>query len=62
MESHKRKMKSDPMELEVLVEEVNKYIELQQKKQQKNQKVFVEQNICDKVNAVNKTKNIPLKK
>ncbi|XP_049426988.1 myb-related transcription factor, partner of profilin-like [Epinephelus fuscoguttatus] len=52
----KRKVKFDPMELEVLVDEANKHLhELQQKNLSVSQRTAIWEEICENVNAVSKT-------
>ena len=53
----KRKMKFDELELEILVEEANKHIhELQQRNLNITKRNAIWEKICDRINAVGKTK------
>ncbi|XP_061593274.1 myb-related transcription factor, partner of profilin-like isoform X2 [Cololabis saira] len=56
-DSRKRKMKFAELELEILVEEANKHIhELQQRNLSISKRNAIWQKICDRINAVGKTK------
>ncbi len=58
----KRKMKFEAMELEVLVEEANKHIaELQQRNLNITRRNVIWEAICEKVNAVGKTRRTQMK-
>ena len=59
----KRKAKFNAMELEVLVEEANKHVvELQQRNINITQRNAILESICEKVNAVGKTKTDEIKR